>query len=111
MNIFKSWLKAATPDEQKLLAHRAGTSRAYLYHLSGGFRSAAPELAAAIERETAAMHKASKGRLPLIYRTDLAKACANCSFAQQCLGAAAVRAEFEMVTPEMLDDGDEGTRG
>jgi hypothetical protein len=107
MNVFKLWMRAATPEEQHLLAHRIGTSRAYLYHLSADEgskykREPNAEMAAAIERETEAMHKASKGRLPRIYRTDLVKACANCAFAQKCLGAAAVRADFPVVTAEMV---------
>lgn len=104
MNVFKLFMRAATTDEQKLLAHQVGTSRAYLYQISGNFREPSPELAAAIERETEAMHKASKGRLPRIYRTDLVKACANCEFAARCLGAAAVRADFPIVTVETMAD-------
>jgi len=98
LSVFKLFMQAATTEEQKLLAHRVGTSHSYLYHIAGGFREPRPELAAALERETAAMHKASKGRLPKVYRTDLVKACAQCSFAQKCLGAAAVRADFPVVT-------------
>ncbi len=111
MNLLKQWMRAATPEEQQLLAHRVGTTRTYLYHLSAGEettykREPKPELAAAIERETAAMHRASKGRLPRVYRTDLVKACANCAFAQKCLGAAAVRADFPIVTTQTLDEDD-----
>lgn len=107
MHIFKTWMRAATADEQELLARRAGTTRAYLYFLANGDkpygRDAAPELAAAIEREAMAMAKASNGRLPEIYRTDLSPVCAGCDFAAKCLGSKAVRAEFEIVTPELLD--------
>lgn len=112
MHIFKTWMRAATADEQELLARRAGTTRAYLYFLSNGDkdygRSPGQDLAIAIERETLAMHKASGGRLPEIYRTDLNPACAQCQFALKCLGAKAVRAEFEIVTPEMLEGESEG---
>ncbi len=100
MSIFKLWMRAATASEQELLAKRVGTTRTYLYHIAGNFRSASPELAAAIERATTEMHKASNGRLPRIYRTDLATACASCEFAQKCLGAAAVRAEFPLVSED-----------
>lgn len=103
MHIFKTWMRAATAEEQELLARRAGTSRAHLYQLAGGFRQAGPEMAAAIERETVVMAKVSAGRLPEIYRTDLNASCARCQFAQKCLGSKAVRAEFEIVTPELLD--------
>lgn len=100
LTIMKLWMRAATPEEQDLLAKQVGTTRTYLYHLAGEFRSASPELARAIETATAEMHKASRGRLPRIYRTDLAAACAGCDFAQKCLGAAAVRAEFPLVSED-----------
>lgn len=109
MNIFKVWMKAATPGEQGLLAEKLGTSREYLYQLSGAFRKASPERGAAIEREAARMHEASAGRLPLIYRTDMVEACRQCEFAQRCLGPAATRAEFEVVTAEQMADTEGGS--
>jgi hypothetical protein len=102
VNIFKSWMKAATPGEQSLLAEAIGSSREYLYQLSGGFRKAAPERGAAIEAASARMHEASQGRLPLIYRTDMVDACRNCEFARKCLGNAATRSEFEEVTAAQM---------
>ena len=81
MNIFKVWMRAATPEEQELLAAEIGTSREYLYQLSGGFRKASPERGAAIEEVSSKMHAASLGRLPLIYRTDMVDACRGCAFA------------------------------
>jgi len=112
MHIFKTWMRAATADEQELLARRAGTTRAHLYFLANGDkdygRTAGTDLAAAIERASVEMAKASNGRLPEIYRTDLNPSCARCEFAQKCLGAKAVRAEFEIVTPELLDADSEG---
>lgn len=103
MTMMKLFMRAAQPEEQELLARSCGTSRAYLYQISGGFREPGPELAAKLEVKIAEMSKVSNGRLPLVYRTDLVTACAQCSFAQKCLGARAVRAEFEIVTPELLD--------
>jgi hypothetical protein len=105
--LMQQWMAAATPEEQLLLAQRCGTTRGYLYHLSAPpeakySREPSPTLAASIERETAAMHAASNGRLPRIYRTDLVQACANCEFARQCLGNAAVRADFPVVRAEDL---------
>ncbi len=105
--LLQQWMAAATPEEQLLLAQRCGTTRGYLYHLSAPpeakyHREPNPTLAAAIERETATMHQASNGRLPRIYRTDLVQACANCEFAKQCLGNAAVRADFPVVRAEDL---------
>ena len=95
----KTWMDAATPDEQRLLAERVGTSRAHLYQLSGGHRQCSAERAIQIEHATAEMHKASAGRLPRLYRTDLATACRGCDFARRCLGEAiTVRSEFPIVT-------------
>ena len=93
----RAWMAAATVDEQKALAERVGTSQGYLYQLSGGHRRASAELGAAIERETRVMHRASKGRLPVVYRTDIVAACRSCEFAQRCLGERAVVSEFPIV--------------
>lgn len=111
--VLRQWMAAATREEQMLLAHRAGTKRMYLYHLAAPpdskyHREPDPRLAAAIERETALMHVASKGRLPKVYRTDLVEACAQCEFARQCLGTAAVRADFPIVREEDLVTEHEG---
>ena len=103
----KLWMRAATPSEQEVLASKTGTSRSYLYHLSASeeknySREPKPKLAAAIERVSADMHKASNGRLPRVYRTDLVTACRECEFAQKCLGSAAVRSDFPIVTEDQL---------
>lgn len=103
MNVMKLFMRAATPAEQQLMADKIGTTRSYLYHLSASedkayAREPKPKLAAAIERASAEMHKASKGRLPRIYRTDLVTACRECEFAAKCLGSAAVRSDFPIVT-------------
>lgn len=100
----RSWMAAATTKEQQELAERCGTSRQYLYQLAGGFRQASAELGAAIERETRAMHRASKGRLPIVYRTDLVPACRACEYAQRCLGERAVISEFPIVDARAVVD-------
>jgi DNA-binding transcriptional regulator YdaS (Cro superfamily) len=110
MNIFKTWMKAATPGEQSILADALDTSREYLYQLSGGFRKASPERGAAIEAASARMHEASQGRLPRIYRTDMVDACRNCEFAQRCLGAAATRSEFPVVTAAQMAESEGGNQ-
>jgi hypothetical protein len=97
MTPVKAWMQVATRGRQEQLAKRAGTTRAYLYHLAGGFRAASPELAMAIERVSAEMHRESRGRLPRLYRTDMAPVCRSCDFAQRCLGPIAVRSEFDYV--------------
>lgn len=102
----KNWMRAASANEQKLLAELCGTSRGYLYQVAGNFRQASSELAVAIERETKTMHRASKGRLPIVYRTDLSATCRACEFAQKCLGTeVAVRGSFDPVTVADLKEG------
>lgn len=106
--ILKQWMRKATTEERQELAHATTTTTAYLNHLAAPLtskyrREPSPVLAAAIERKTVAMAKASKGRLPEVYRTDLVAACAQCEFAQRCLGAKAIRAEFDPVPPESTD--------
>lgn len=97
ISAFKAWMQAATPDEQEALAKRVGTSRAMLYHYSNGNRSASAERAAQIEEATTAMAKASKGRLPVVLRTDLASACRGCQYAQRCLGERALASHFPII--------------
>ena len=99
----RSWMAAATVAEQELLAERVGTSRGMLYQLAGGFRNASAERAQAIERETKLMSRASKGRLPVIYRTDLCEACRACDFAAKCLGERVVISEFPIVDSTQLE--------
>lgn len=101
----RQWMAAATVDEQLLLAQRVGTSRGHLYQLAGGHRNASAERAQAIERETQRMAKASKGRLPVVYRTDLCGACRSCEFAQRCLGDKAVVSDFPIVDARQLELG------
>lgn len=105
----RAWMLAATPDEHRILAERVGTSKAYLHHLSAGEdsnyrREPKASLAAAIERETKAMHRASGGRLPAVYRTDLNSTCRECEFARKCLGeSVATRSEFQIVDAKQLE--------
>jgi hypothetical protein len=108
MNMLKLWMRAATPSERRVLAKRVGTSEGNLVQYAGGHRNASAARGIAIEQQTAKMHKASKGRLPLVYRTDLVEACRNCGFAQKCLGAAAVRADFPIVTEQMVAESEGG---
>jgi hypothetical protein len=98
----KAWLNAATAAEREALAAAVGTSSQYLAHLAVNGdksykREPKPALAAAIERETKALFKTSKGRLPVVWRTDLVTACRQCDFARKCLGETALRSEFSVV--------------
>lgn len=94
MNMLKIWMRGATADEQSALAAAAETSRGHLYQVSSGHRSFSPGKAALVERATVALAASSGGRLPVVWRTDLAPVCAQCEFAQRCMGAKVVRAEF-----------------
>lgn len=47
------------------------------------------------------MARASKGRLPIVYRTDIVPACRACEFAQKCLGERAVVSEFPIVSGQL----------
>ena len=96
--------------EQDLLAERVGTSRAVLYQYATNHRSISPERAGIIEAVTAEMHKASSGRLPRVYRTDLSPTCLKCEYAQRCLGGRAVVSEFPIVDGESLDRSIEGAQ-
>jgi hypothetical protein len=101
----KAWLNQATAAERALLAQNTGTSAAYLSHLAVNDdklykREPKPALAAAIERETKAMAKASRGRLPIVYRTDLVTACRECEYAKKCLGEKATASHFPIVTDD-----------
>jgi hypothetical protein len=103
ISTLKAWMRQATSHEQKLLADRVGTSQQYLNHIAASEEAAykrepKPALAAAIERETKVMAKASKGRLPIVYRTDLNSTCRGCDFARRCLGDdVVVRSEFPVI--------------
>ncbi len=99
----KNWMAVATVVEQETLAARVGTTRGMLYQYAGGHRTASAERAGAIEKATGEMHRASKGRLPKIYRTDLSEACLQCSYAQRCLGERAVVSEFPIVDERQLE--------
>lgn len=99
----KAWMASATVDEQKTLAEAVGTSRGYLYQLASGHRDGSADLAGKVEAATAVMHKASKGRLPKIVRTDIASACRACQYAAKCLGERAIVSEFPIVDAKQME--------
>ena len=88
----KAWMAAATVEEQEQMAALAETTRSMLYQYVKN-RKPSAEKAAKIEAATMQMAKGSKGRLPIVYRTDLSSACAQCQFARKCLGS---KIEFEL---------------
>lgn len=98
----KAWLNAATSAEREALAKAVSTSVQYLSHVAVNEDKAYKRepkipLAAGIERETARMAKQSKGRLPVVLRTDLIEGCRACPYAQKVLGERAVASEFVIV--------------
>lgn len=101
-NTLARWMELATVREKEELAERVGSSYAYVvFHLPKterkNWREPKPALAAGIEEATIAMARASKGRLPVVYRTELNSACRGCKFAARCLGDKAIAAEFEVL--------------
>ena len=96
-------MMAATPQEQQDLAEMIGTSRAMLYHYAGGFREVSALRGGQIETATRAMAKASKGRLPIVYRTDVVEACRGCEYARRCLGERATASHFPIVDPRQVE--------
>lgn len=87
----RAWWLLATAEERQQLADEARTSLQYLYRLTTdpgkrGHRAPSAELGARIETATRTMAKASKGRLPVVWRTDTVQACRECAFAARCLG-------------------------
>lgn len=88
------WMRAASPEERLALAAAIGTSLGQLHQYAGGHRNASAERAGLIEAATAEMHRASQGRLPRLYRTDLAEACRSCGYARHCASTAS---EFPLV--------------
>lgn len=98
----KAWLNAATPAERETLAKLVNTSVQYLSHVAVNEdkayrREPKIPLAAGIERETAAMARVSKGRLPVVLRTDLVEGCRACPYARKALGERALQSEFAIV--------------
>jgi len=96
-------MRSADPSEQELLAARVGTTRGMLFQYAGGHRKASALTAGKIEHETALMTKASKGRLPVVYRTDLSEACLTCQYARKCLGERATVSEFPIIDVRQLE--------
>lgn len=95
LTLLHSWMQTATVEEKRQLAKSIGTSYEMMFQYAAGERQVSPQRAAEIERATAWMHKANPN-LPELYRTDLAVACAQCEYAQTCLGQKAIRAEFPL---------------
>ena len=108
----KAFLNAATTAEREALATKVGTSNQYLSHLAVNEdknykREPKIGLAAAIERETTAMAKASKGRLPVVLRTDLVEGCRGCPYARKVLGERVLQSEFPIVVGVTDSEGGE----
>lgn len=89
----KTWMAAATVAQQEEMAELANTTRGTLYQYVSN-RTPSAEKAALIEAATIVMHKRTKGKLPVVYRTDLSTACSQCQFARKCIG---MKAEFPLL--------------
>ena len=104
----RAWMRAATADERALLAKRANTTVGMLNQYAGEHRDCSAARAGEIEAASRAMAKASKGRLPVLLRTDLAASCRACSYAAKCLGERAVASHFPIVTETAPVDSEGG---
>lgn len=93
-NPVKVWMSSATKDQQELLATAVGTSRGMLYQYASNNRTPSAERAIKIEAATMLMSKQTRGKLPVLYRSDMSTACATCHFAQKCLGT---KSEFPVL--------------
>jgi hypothetical protein len=96
--MLERWCRLATTAEKQALADACNTSYPYLvFHIAKGRREPDAMLAAKIETATKLLSRQSKGRLPVVYRTELNSACRACAFAARCLGDAAIASEFPLV--------------
>ena len=84
MKALRLFLTSSTESERERLAKGAGTTVPYLYAIAGGHRDPKIETIAAIERSSITISKRSKGRLPILPRTEISPACAACPFAKAC---------------------------
>lgn len=84
-------LKADSAQKQRVADRACNGSRQYLNHLAHGRRVASPDHGIAIEIETTAINKETRGELPVVYRTDVVPSCKGCDFAAKCLGTIAKR--------------------
>lgn len=105
METLRVWLRNATKEERRALAAAAGTSETYLYCIAAEEgakhkRYATSELAIAIEKAARPITATSEGRLPEVLRVDVSATCRECEFAQKCLGAKAVAADFKHLGEE-----------
>lgn len=90
-NALKTWMMAATPSEQQRLADAVcNGSRPYLYQLANEHTKPKAETASEIERLTARMNRETNGRLPVVWRAQIAPACASCEYARKCMAEAGV---------------------
>ena len=81
MKPFMIWMTMATTAEQNELARRCGTSRAYLYHISG-FQTPSPALAIRIEMHTREM-QFNNPDLPVVLQSQLSPVCASCPYSKK----------------------------
>jgi hypothetical protein len=96
--MLERWCRNATTAEKQALADAVGTTYPYVvFHLAKGRREPDALLAAKIETATKLLARGTNGRLFAVYRTELNSACRACTFAQRCLGDAAIASEFPLV--------------
>lgn len=86
MTPMQAWWQLATTEEKVELADALGTSLKYLSFYALGIRQPSAERGIQLEHATKTMSARTKGRLPVVHRTDVVSACRSCEFALKCLG-------------------------
>lgn len=84
--ILKKWIKLASSIELKRLSELSESSVSYIYELARGETTARSDIAGRLEDASRIMHRESKRRLPILYRSLLSEACATCPYSKKCRG-------------------------
>ena len=80
----KVWMEESNGDEKKLLAKSAGVGLVTLYQIAAGKRRASAAIAAKVSVASVKMAVKSKGRLPVLLRSDISPVCAACPYSPKC---------------------------
>lgn len=104
-NRLHEWFAAASVPERETLAAMVGTSVGTLEQYGLGSRNPSAERGLEIEQATKLLAAQTRGRLPVVLRSDIVTACQQCDFAKRCLGTDRVVAgAFPVVVEGDADD-------
>ena len=98
VNTLRGWLRLATPLQREELARLANVSVSSLPTMGGGFRNISAETAIALEEASRRLHTKTNGRLPILHRINLSRACHGCDYARTCLpDGVVIASEFPII--------------